>query len=67
MMREALREAIQRAGGVKALARHLNIASPAVSQWTRVPSLRVLSVERISGVSRYRLRPDIYGPSPDAA
>ena len=50
MMREALREAIQRAGGVKALARHLNIASPAVSQWTRVPSLRVLSVEKISEV-----------------
>lgn len=65
-MHDALREAIKQAGGVQKLARHLHIAHPAVSQWTRVPSLRVLAVEKITGVSRYRLRPDIYGPSPDA-
>lgn len=59
---KALLEAIDRAGGVRALARELGIAHQAILQWSRVPVLRVLEVERITGVSRYRLRPDIYPP-----
>ena len=37
-----------------------NVSSQAVSQWKRVPADRVLEVERISGVSRHDLRPDLY-------
>lgn len=33
----------------------------------RVPAERVLEVERVTGVSRHELRPDIYGPSPSDA
>jgi DNA-binding transcriptional regulator YdaS (Cro superfamily) len=46
--------------GNKALADGLNITRAAVSQWTRVPAEQVLKVERITGVPRTVLRPDLY-------
>lgn len=52
------------------LADALKISSAAVSQWDRVPAERVLDVERLTGVSRYELRPDIFGeahPTPAPA
>ena len=62
---EALRRAIRLAGGTTALAARLReIDAPctqqAISQWRQVPPLRVLAVERITGVSRTELRPDLY-------
>lgn len=42
------------------LANELGISAQAISQWRRVPVERVLEVERITGVSRHELRPDIY-------
>jgi DNA-binding transcriptional regulator YdaS (Cro superfamily) len=33
-------------------------------KWKKVPSERVLVVEKASGISRYILRPDIYGKAP---
>jgi len=64
-MEDALTKAKKAAGGAGSLADALgNISPQAVSQWTKVPANRVLDVERISGVSRHDLRPDIYGPKP---
>lgn len=63
--REALQTAINRAGGTIPLARNLGITRQAVEQWQVAPAERVLSIERITGVSRYVLRPDIYGDPPD--
>ncbi len=56
-----LEEAIRAAGGVGALARKIGIAQPSVSNWSRVPAERVLSVEAATGVQRTVLRPDLYG------
>ncbi|MDB5584857.1 MAG: repressor [Bradyrhizobium sp.] len=39
----------------------------AISQWKQVPAERVLEVERVSGVSRHRLRPDLYPEQETAA
>lgn len=55
-----LDRAIEAAGGLTKLAASLNISKQAVAQWDAVPPLRVLEVERASGVSRHELRPDLY-------
>jgi TorA maturation chaperone TorD len=60
MRDEGLDEAIRVAGGVGALARKIGISQPSVSNWSRVPAERVLSVEAATGVSRALLRPDLY-------
>lgn len=59
-----LNEAIVAAGGNSKLAAALGISSQAVSNWNNCPAERVLDVERLTGVSRYRLRPDVFGPDP---
>lgn len=56
----ALRRAIRNAGGLDRIAVPLDISRQAVHKWKRVPANRVLGVERVSGVSRHELRPDIY-------
>lgn len=48
--------------GVAKVARQLGIRPQAVSQWQRVPAARVIEVERITGISRDRIRPDLYPP-----
>ena len=61
---EGLAEAIEKAGSMRKLALALGISTQAVSTWWRVPASRVLDVERVTGVSRYRLRPDVFGEKP---
>jgi TorA maturation chaperone TorD len=61
MRDQGLNQAIEAAGGVSELARRLGVAQPSVSNWTRVPSERVVSVESLTGVNRVVLRPDLYG------
>src|SRR6266700_1146535 len=61
-MRDAgLDEAIRAAGGVGVLAKKIGISQPSVSNWSRVPAERILSVEAVTGVDRAILRPDLYG------
>lgn len=64
-MNTPTRSAIEKAGGSRLIARAIGITRQAVEQWESVPAKHVLAVERISGVSRYELRPDIYGSPPD--
>ncbi|WP_073015642.1 Cro/CI family transcriptional regulator [Roseibium suaedae] len=49
-------------GLIKTIADELGITHGAVSQWKIVPALRVLDVERITGLRRSELRPDLYPP-----
>jgi hypothetical protein len=44
------------------LARALGITHGAVNQWRRVPAERVVAVERITGIPREVLRPDVFAP-----
>lgn len=65
MTQQALEKAKAAIGGSTNLARALGDLTPqAVSQWREVPVMRVIDVERLTGVSRHDLRPDIY---PEAA
>lgn len=60
MRDEGLDRAIDAAGGIAQLARKIGISQPSVSNWTRVPSQRVVAVESATGISRNDLRPDLY-------
>lgn len=62
MRDKALLEAIELAGGPAKLGALVKCSSQAVSQWPRCPVGRVLQIERLTGISRHRLRPDIYPP-----
>jgi DNA-binding transcriptional regulator YdaS (Cro superfamily) len=61
---EALKLAISRATTQKAFAESIGISGARVSQLIaqskQLPAEYVLTVERIYGVSRHNLRPDIY-------
>lgn len=61
---DALKRAVKNAGGQAAFAREIGVTAQAVAQWDEVPPLRVLAVERVSGVSRHELRPDLYPLEP---
>jgi DNA-binding transcriptional regulator YdaS (Cro superfamily) len=55
-----LEQAVKAAGGVRALARLLNITPNAVSHWDRILAERLLEIERVTGVLRELLRPELY-------
>ncbi|RRV49554.1 YdaS family helix-turn-helix protein [Pseudomonas sp. p106] len=57
-----LERAIYAAGSGKALAELLGVTPMAVSYWkTRgVPARQALPIEKVTGVSRHELRPDLY-------
>lgn len=48
------------------LAREAGVDKATVTRWAqkRVPAERVAEVERITGISRHVLRPDVFGPIP---
>lgn len=67
-MRIAFVEAIECAGGQAAFAKLMsaegkNISQQLVSYWLKkgeMPAELVLRAERLTGVSRFRLRPDVF-------
>ena len=63
-MIDIVTQAAEKVGGVVALSRELGIKHTAMYSWNRVPAERVLDIERITGISRHDLRPDIFGPAP---
>lgn len=62
MEKSALDRAKEQVGGPSGLARALatKLSPQAISQWKRVPAERVIEVERVTGISRHELRPDLY-------
>ncbi len=64
MATNGVRKAIAAKGGAKALADALRLSKQAVSKWRRVPAARVLQVERVTGIAREDLRPDLYRRKP---
>jgi DNA-binding transcriptional regulator YdaS (Cro superfamily) len=65
----ALAEAVEIAGSQTAFARICSVSQAAVWKWLQsnkpLPAEHVLTVERVTGVSKHLLRPDIY-PTTDA-
>lgn len=48
-------------GRLTEVAKACQVTHSAVSQWDRVPSNHVLIVEKVTGIPRVELRPDLYG------
>lgn len=49
------------------LAASLGVSPSAISQWHRVPAERALDIERITGIPRHDLRPDLYPTEQETA
>lgn len=52
-------------GGAAALARRIGVSRNAIWQWrekNHVPVERVLEIEKVTGIPRHEIRPDIYPP-----
>ena len=47
--------------GKRALARGLGIEEQSINNWKRVPRNRIMAVERLTGVPKEILAPDIFG------
>lgn len=60
-------KALMKARGLKLIdvSRRLGVDKATVSRWAqkRIPAERVIDVERLTGVSRNELRPDLYPAS----
>lgn len=61
---EALKKAIDLAGGQTKVAKKCNTTQQRVWNWIhrdkKIPAEYVLNIEKLTGVSRHELRPDIY-------
>lgn len=62
-MKSSIQMAVLAIGGQSALARAVNVTPQAVQHWVkagRVSHKKTIEVERVSGIPRHELRPDIY-------
>ena len=58
---DTLTEAIRDTVGIATFARLLGVSRQTVYNWRgRIPAERVIDAEIITGISRERLRPDLY-------
>ena len=58
--RALLRRAIRAAGGYARFAAGLGISRQTIYRWKRVPERWISQIERVSGIPRHELRPDLY-------
>jgi len=67
-MTPGLKKAIAAAGGAGGFARLLKVDRTLPYKWVKVPAERIIEIERLIGVPREELRPDLYerpaGPAP---
>lgn len=60
---EAVASAVLKGGGLQEVAQKLDVSPVAVFHWIyrACPPERAVDLERISGVDREKMRPDIFG------
>ncbi len=54
-------------GGWDVLATRLGLTRQALQQWREIPPRRVKAIERITGIPRHELRPDLWDRPDDEA
>lgn len=65
--RTPIERAAAAAGNKSELARRLGVKVQSIQQWKRIPAERVLDVEKVTGIPRHILRPDLYPQEREAA
>lgn len=60
-MAAGLERAVEAAGNRTRMAIALGLNPSSVSRWTKVPAERILDIEKLFGVPRATLRPDLFG------
>jgi DNA-binding transcriptional regulator YdaS (Cro superfamily) len=55
-----LQQAIAKVGGAHALSRALGLHPTTVGKWPHVPAKHVSSVAKLTGISIFKLRPDLF-------
>lgn len=62
MPKSAIEKACDAFGSQRQFALAMGVSPQAITKWLEkgVPAERVLEIERVSGVSRHELRPDLY-------
>ena len=55
-----LKRAAKAAGSKYALARLLGITAQSLNKWNRIPRKRILQIEKLTGVPREKLAPELY-------
>lgn len=65
MSEDILTEIMSRRGANKAISKACGISTSAVAQWTRVPRRHVDKVSEVTGIPKFRLRPDLHSEEQD--
>lgn len=53
-------------GMISKIAADIGLTRGAVAMWQTVPAERILAIERITGIPRHELRPDLWEAPADA-
>ena len=61
---KGLAEVLKHTETLSGLAKLVDVWPSSACRWKRVPVEYVLKIEKKTGISRYVLRPDIYGRAP---
>ncbi len=56
-----IKEIIKNAGGISVVARAIQRNHQTIYYWKRVPAIHVITLEKLTGIPREELRPDIFG------
>lgn len=60
MLIAEITEGAKRLGGVVALGNAIGVGYRSFYAWSKIPPQHVLNFERATGISRHKLRPDLY-------
>ena len=60
IMDSGLRLAIEAVGTRYRLSKLLGLSTTSTQNWDRIPLTRILEVEKVTGVPREKLRPELY-------
>lgn len=66
MSDQGLQLAVAAVGSRWQLAKRLNLTISAVARWHEIPIKRVLEVEKVTGIDRAKLRPDLFSQTHSA-